>query len=87
MSAPTTTLTQPAARFQAVRLPGGWTVADLLSGTAIVHSRPWDQAEADAVTGALNGAPGYVALFRWAALDERELLAAAAGVAAPGRVR
>lgn len=77
MSAVTTTLTEQATRFETVRLPGGWTVADLLDETAIVRSRPWDQAEADAVTGALNGAPGYAALFRWAEL----------GRAAAGRTR
>ena len=53
----------------------------------IVRSRPWDHAEADAVTGVLNAAPGYAAMFRWSALDERVLRAAAAGVAAPGGTR
>ena len=72
MSPTTTALAAPPARFEAVRLAFGWTVADLLNGTAIVRSRPWDQSEADVVTGALNAAPGYAVTFRWAAA--RELL-------------
>ena len=74
-------------RFEAVRLSGGWTVADLWDGAAIVRSRPWDEAEADAVTDALNAAPGYAVQFRWAALDARELPAASASMAAHGGER
>ncbi|HXM55340.1 MAG TPA: hypothetical protein VOB72_08115, partial [Candidatus Dormibacteraeota bacterium] len=88
-SAVTATLTEHALRFEAVRLPdGGWTVADELGDAAIVRSRPWDQAEAEATTDALNAAPGYAALFRWAELDswmvqQRDAPAASGGGATP----
>jgi hypothetical protein len=64
----TTNLTQPA-RFEAARVDGGWTVADLLCGTAIVRSRSWDGATAVTVMLALHAHPTYAAMFRWSSLD------------------
>ena len=61
----------PAPRFEAVRLTEkyGWTVADLVCGTAIAPMRTWDGPTAVAVMAALNGTPAYTAMFRWFELD------------------
>ncbi|HXM55417.1 MAG TPA: hypothetical protein VOB72_08505, partial [Candidatus Dormibacteraeota bacterium] len=57
----------PAPRFEAVRLTEkyGWTVSDLVCGTAIAPMRTWDGPTAVAVMAALNGTPAYTAMFRW----------------------
>ncbi len=64
-----TTATRQAARFEAVWLAGGWTVVDLLSETAILPRRAWDEAAAALVTDALNASPAYAVHFRWSEPD------------------
>jgi len=56
-------------RFEAARLSGGWTVVDLLSETAILPRRLWDEATAVTVADSLNAAPAYAVQFRWSAPD------------------
>ncbi len=50
-------------------MSGGWTVVDLLSETAILPRRPWDEAAAATVTEALNAAPACAVLFQWTEPD------------------
>ena len=69
MSAVTTTLTEQATRFEAVRLPGGWSVVDLLGKTGIVPKQPWDESTAATAADALNAEPAYVVAFRWSGPD------------------
>jgi hypothetical protein len=66
---------QQAARFEATRLPDGWSVVDLLCETTLAPSQPWDEATAAIAANVLNATPAYAVLFRWSA---RELSATTA---------
>jgi hypothetical protein len=56
-------------RFEALELPGGWTVADLVAEQVAVPQRPWDRETADLWADVLTQVPGYAVLLAWPALE------------------
>jgi hypothetical protein len=56
-------------RFEAMELPGTWTIADLVGERVAFPPRRWDRETAELWAGALTQVPGYAVLLAWPGLE------------------